>query len=147
MARFDADAAYRFKRGPRGEILFFPRGSWGPGYIVPDEARAQFIAHRQDVLYRWAHLCTMLLVGLSPFGGLWKLVLFGAALAVTGKVVQWRLRPAMLGLPASDTRLHLREELAKAKTELLGEARGTSWWIRVALVVVFVALVVSVASR
>jgi hypothetical protein len=148
MARFDPDAAYGFKRGPRGEILFFPRGCWGRGYVVPDEAHAELIAQRQDVLYRWAHFWAMLFMALSPFPGVWRRMLFlCVAMSLTRTVARRRLRLLIMGLPVSEARLHWREILAQAKAELVAEARATSWWIRVALVVVIVALVISLTSR
>jgi hypothetical protein len=146
MARFDPDAMFHFKRGPRGEILFFPRGSWGRGYVVPNEVRAEAIAHRQKVLYRWSTFCAMLVLALSPFGGWRRFTLFCVALSATTTIARWRLRREVMLLPTSDTRLGLRDVLAQQKDDLVTEVRGTSWWIRVALVVVTIALLMSLAS-
>ena len=147
MPGFDPNATFHFKRGPLGEILFFPRGSWGRGYVVPNEVRAEAIAHRQKVLYRWSSLCAMLVLALSPFGGWWKFTLFFVVLAATTTVASRRLSREVVRLPMSDTRLGMRDVLAQQKDDLVAEVRGTSWWIRVALVVVIIALMISVSSR
>lgn len=152
MARFVPDAAYHFKRGPRGEILFFPRGSFGRGYVVPDGPHAEAIDHRRKVLYRWAAFCTNLVVVLRPFSYFgwsklwWNLTALCIAVSVTTAVADWRLYRMVMELPMSDTRLRLPEVLAQAKAELVSEARDTPWWLRTMLVVGMVGLVVALVN-
>ncbi len=118
MSYFSALASSALNRGPNGEIIFFPWGCYGEGYIVPTETHAEAIRCFLRLYFKFALPSILAVIPLTG-PAVARQIEACALLAALLTLAYWsEARKLVTGLPVSHTRYTLHARYRTAASQL-----------------------------